>query len=75
MESPEAPYLALNVPVSFSEVFFPVWSLQPSSPEVLYGVADVEAQVFGYVDALNAARMGRVVLRMVDLVAHTVPMK
>lgn len=64
--------LTFDVPEGLSEVLFGVWSLQPCSPDVLDGVPEVEAHVLGYIDALNPARVGRIVGRMVDIVCHRI---
>lgn len=62
----QAPYLAVDVPGSLAQVLLRVGYLEPSAPDVLDGVAQVERQVLDDVDALDTGRVRGVVRRVVD---------
>jgi hypothetical protein len=55
--------LSIQIPACFLKVLHPGFEIR--SPNVFDGVAKIEAHMLGDLDALNAARMLRVVLWMV----------
>jgi hypothetical protein len=61
--------LSVQIPTCFLKVLHPGFEIR--SPNVFDRIAQVEAHMLGDLDALNAARMLRVVLWMVyRVVAH-----
>ena len=67
----------VDVPGGFAKVFHS--ALVIGAPEILHGVPEVEAHVLDHLDALDGAaalaarRQRRVMLRVVDCVAHAIP--
>lgn len=61
----EAFDFTLDVPAGFAQVFYWGFGFEASTPDVFDGVAEIEVEVFGDLDALDSGRVGLVVGWMV----------